>query len=274
MNGATTSPRSCRKVPTLVAISLLSAFLVCDATEIQAIPATWSAASGIGFTHPGPLDENNGPFSVNQPTVDIAFSQVRTVDSRTLFALTTVTAFVDVNTGIEAQGVQLVDTLMNPSPPTGPPTLDVRSFNSFALNFTSGAAPMNIDLAGTIHRSGAVWTWTFAYQVEFVAGGNFFSPLTFSLVNDGGRIGDFPFSFHTILPPNTGASFHVFDFDAIGSGFAANNLETMSENRIVWSFAATPAPGPSTLAFVGVSALGWGIVAAWKARRRLSVSQR
>jgi len=231
--------------------------------NVQAIPFTSSSDVDAEFTDPGlpggfdGVGKNGPP---NQPLVDLSLSEIRTTD-KTLFDVSSVTAFVNTDGGLSNQGVAQVDTLLSPLGPSS----QVSGHANFQLDFTSGDSPLAVDLSGVLHQSGATWGGLESAHVEF--GCSDFSDTCvkgFGFLPEGFRVGDFPFEFHTILPPVVRAyTFRIgAENNLFGSGVNVTR-ETTSESRIVWNLQARPVPVPPTLLLFGPGIIGLA-VAIWR----------
>jgi hypothetical protein len=220
----------------LMTVLFTASLTLLGVASVQALPFTTSArvdvglvAGDIGFVETAPP---------NSPLVDLSLPfSVTTTYIR--FALSSLTAFVNSDEGISAQGVAQVDTLVAPLSEFRDPAPNGHA--NFELTFSSGPVPVAIELSGVMHRSGAM--------VGLLAGGVEFCPTSspspapcFTNFYDGTQIGDFPFEFHATLPPG---EFRLSTFAE--NAFIPFNLDhSTSESRLVWDLEVTPVPAPST----------------------------
>ncbi|HKB41817.1 MAG TPA: hypothetical protein VKD72_35655, partial [Gemmataceae bacterium] len=193
-SASTLSPVHHGRLPRLMTFLLTTAILLLgSATYVPAIPATTSAVVTVGFFAADGGGREQAP--PNQPVVDLSLPATLTSGGVTRFVLSTVTAFVnfaDADGGISAQGVNQTDTLV--SAPNFAP-VPAGSAN-FSLESAGSSQPLAIDFSGLIHRSGAR-TASFAGTAAFFA-----ESISFDKEVTGDQIGDFPFEFHAVLPPN------------------------------------------------------------------------
>src|SRR6266851_2205568 len=119
--------------------------------DVQAIPFTSSSNVDAEFTDPGLPGERDTVFKLgplNQLLTDLSLSEIRTTD-KTLFDVSSVTAFVNTDGGLSSQGVAQVDTLLSPLGPSS----QVSGHANFQLDFTSGDSPLAVNMSGVLHPS-------------------------------------------------------------------------------------------------------------------------
>jgi hypothetical protein len=254
----------------LIALGLWSLDLLWVA-DVQAIPFTSRSAVDVFLTDQfgNPGGAGAGGVKVgppDAPLIDLSFSEVL-ITNKTLFGVSSLTAFVNTDGGLFTQGVAQVDTLL--SPVGLAPLSEASGHASLQVEFTSGDSPLELELFGVFHRSGPKAPLT-AGRADFFCDG-FFDPVCmgfggFAAFYDGSQVGDFPFEFHTILPPGG----HKFGFFILAENnlFSNNDTqETTSESRMVWTLQVRPVPMPPTLLLFGLGIIGLAVANGRRSRR-------
>jgi len=196
----------------LIALGLWSLDLLWVA-DVQAIPFTSTSSVDVFLVDqvgggPGESvgDVKFGP--PDEPLIDLSLSEVLTTN-KTFFGVSSLTAFVNTDGGLFTQGVAQVDTLLSPVGLS--PTSLAAGHANLQLEFTSADSPLELDLSGVFHCSGAMGPLATGH-VFFFCSPNGLDPVCMGFDEFGGyygsQAGDFPFELHAILPP--GAQRYTF----------------------------------------------------------------
>jgi hypothetical protein len=217
--------------------------------EAEAINATWAGSVDT-------LDNNCVPFLCGTgqgsgPDTPI-IAEVLTLfhqGESTYVVVSSLLAFTDVgSTTISSRGVAQVDALRTPASSV---CCFVGGEAFYSLRFDSLDVPLAVDLSGTMHRSGPDFNFLTIPGVEFSNSQGLFGVHLppFPAPSPG----DYPFEFHTVLPPNSGSNGL---FVAAPEFLFALPVEQTGEMRIVWNLQVTPVPWAATLLLILVGGTG------------------